>query len=172
MGFVGRGKGCLFCHGHSDQPSVKLEVLADEKRGALDELEGELHTLQLELSEKQLENALELETKDPKPPPQQRELPPEPEQSLEESKNCRHCGNRRCRFLEPNVPGQPKPELAVIVPGGFICKFGAGCKFCHAIDGVCHLARRKSAREKRKQRLHHCLIIGPSAVYRRSWTPF
>jgi hypothetical protein len=34
------------------------------------------------------------------------------------------------------------------------CKFGDGCKFCHAVDGVCNLARRKSAREKRKQRLH------------------
>lgn len=42
-----------------------------------------------------------------------------------------------------------------MAPGSATCHFGDSCKFCHSQPGeTCNLARRKSAREKRKQRLH------------------
>ena len=41
-----------------------------------------------------------------------------------QKKNCRHCGNRRCKFMEVNDDGVY----------GHACKFGDACKFCHSID--------------------------------------
>lgn len=144
--FKSRGKGCLFCHGHGTKSEIEMDL---EAKSSLEEFKTEILGKGLDQIDKQFESLVKGDVDyDDAGASNSGQNPEEsPPEDRAEPKNCRHCGNRRCKFII-------QPEEGLALGEEPTCGFGDGCKFCHAVDGYCTLARRKSAREKRKQRLH------------------